>query len=63
MKKGENKIRFDVFSETSGTFVESCYAYASPAVAADLHRQHIYKVRFNDDPKYPQVVEIIQEVP
>jgi ribonuclease HI len=62
MRKDENKIRFDVFSEESGTFVQSCYAYASPSLAAELHRQHGYRVRFNDSPGYPQIVEILGEV-
>jgi hypothetical protein len=35
---------------------------ASPNLAAELHRQHGYRVRFNDNPKYPQILEIIEEV-
>ena len=62
MRKGENKIRFNVLSEESGTFVESCYAYATPTVTAELHRQHGYRVRFNSVPGYPQILEIIEEV-
>jgi ribonuclease HI len=62
MRKGENKVRFDVFSEQAGTFIESCYAFASPTIASELHRQHGYRVRFNDIPKYPQILEIIEEV-
>lgn len=60
--KSENKVRFDVFSEDSGMYTQSCYAFASPAHAAELHRQHGYRVRFNDSPNYPQIVEIIEEV-
>ena len=60
--KSENKVRFDVFSEDSGTYTQSCYAFASPALAAELHRQHGYRVRFNDTPNYPQIMEIIEEV-
>jgi hypothetical protein len=60
--KSENKVRFDVFSEDSGTYTQSCYAFASPALAAELHRQHGYRVRFNDTPNYPQITEIIEEV-
>ena len=50
---GEEKVRFDIFSEGTQTYVESCYAFASTALAAELHRQHGYRVRFNDNPKYP----------
>ena len=60
--KGETKIRFDVFSEQSGTYVESCYAYASPELANDLHRHHLFRVRFNADLKYPQILELFEEV-
>jgi hypothetical protein len=60
--KSENKVRFDVFLEHSGAYSQSCYAFASPALAAELHRQHGYRVRFNDSPNYPQIVEIIEEV-
>jgi len=62
MNKGENKVRFDVFSEETGTYTASCYAFASPGLAAELHRQHGYRVGFNDKPKYPQILEILEEV-
>jgi ribonuclease HI len=60
---GENKVRFNVFSEATESFVESSYAYATPAMAAELHRQNGYRVRFNDNPQYPQILEIIEAVP
>jgi hypothetical protein len=63
MRKGENKIRFDVFSEENRTYTESCYAFAPTALTAELHRQHGYRVRFNDNPDYPQILELIEEVP
>jgi hypothetical protein len=62
MLGGENKIRFDVFSEKVGIFTESCYAFAPAALAAELHRQHGYRVRFNAEAKYPQIMEILEEV-
>jgi ribonuclease HI len=60
--KTEEKVRFDVFSEESGTYTESCYAFTSSALSAELHRQHGYRVRFNDLPKYPQIIELVEEV-
>jgi hypothetical protein len=60
---GEEKVRFDIFSEGTQTYVESCYAFASTALAGELHRQHGYRVRFNDNPQYPQILEIVEEVP
>lgn len=62
MGRGEEKIRFDVFSEDTQTYVDSCYAFASPALAAELHRQHGYRVLFNDNPRYPQILELLEEV-
>jgi len=63
INSAEEKIRFDVFSEAAQTYVGSCYAFTSPALAVELHRQHGYRVRFNDNPQYPQILEIHEEVP
>jgi len=62
LAKGEEKVRFDIFSEATQSFVESCYAFASTALASELHRQHGYRVLFNDNPKYPQILEILEEI-
>ena len=62
IRKTERKVRFDVFAEETDTYTASCYALASPSIADQLHRQHGYRVRFNDDPNYPQIIEIIEEV-
>lgn len=37
MGKGEEKVRFDVFSEVTSSYTESYYAFASPALVAELH--------------------------
>ena len=62
MGGGEEKVRFDVVLKTSKYHIESCYAFATTALAAELHRQHGYRVRFNDNSNYPQILEIIEEV-
>ncbi len=63
MKNGEWKIRFDVISEEGRGYVESCYAYASLELTlAELHSQNGYRVRFNDNPKHPQIVELLEKV-
>lgn len=59
LRKGENKIRFDTFDAQG--YLKSCYAFAQPAVAAELHRQHGYKVQFNDNSEYPQILSVIEE--
>jgi hypothetical protein len=60
--KTENKIRFVVFSEERQEFTDKCYAYASPEIGSAPHRGHSYRVRFGDNPKYPVIEEIIEEV-
>jgi ribonuclease HI len=62
MQEGENKIRFDIFSEGTQRYVESSYAYAPPTLTGELHRQHGYRVRFNENPHYPQILELLEEV-
>jgi ribonuclease HI len=63
MKKGVWKIRFDVISDDGQSYVESCYAYASRELTIDeLHSQNGYRVRFNDNPKHPQIVELLEKV-
>jgi ribonuclease HI len=63
MGRGEEKIRFDLFSEEKQVFVASYYAFATSSLAATLHRQHCYRVRFNADKNYPKIVELTEEVP
>jgi ribonuclease HI len=60
--KGENRIRFDLFVEDSGEYVASHYAYATDSLTAELHRQHLYRVKFNNNSHNPRIEEIIEEV-
>jgi ribonuclease HI len=63
MKNGEWKVRFDLISEDGQGYVESCYAYASPELTlSELHSQNGYRVRFNDNAKHPQIVELLEKV-
>lgn len=62
MFRGENRISFNIFGESTQTFEAKFYAFATPAMAAELHRWHGYRVRLNDDPNYPQILERIEEV-
>jgi len=60
---GENRIKFDIFSEEQGTYIAKRYAFASPELALDLHCPHGYRVRCNDSQGYPQILApIIEEV-
>lgn len=58
----EERVRFDTFCEATQSFVSSCYAYATTIIASELHRHHGYRVRFNEKPEYPQILEILEEV-
>ena len=50
MRTGEEKLRFDTLSEDGQTYVACFYAFATVGTAAQLHRQHGYRVRFNVTP-------------
>lgn len=60
-RAGENRIKFQVFSETKKEFIEKFLAYAAPETGSLLHRQRVYRVRFNDNSDYPSIVEVPQE--
>ena len=60
--KAENRIRFDLYDEKENAYVGSYYAYASDLIALDLHRQHLYLVKFNDSARNPRIDQIIEEV-
>jgi ribonuclease HI len=62
IRKTGHKIMFDVFDEDLKSYVQKCHAYARAAIAAQLHRQHCYRVRFNTDPKHPLIEELIDEL-
>jgi ribonuclease HI len=59
----DHKFYFDVFSEESQRFDRKNCAYASAETALDLHTHHVYRVRFNDNRKYPIIENIIEEMP
>jgi len=61
-RSGENKITFQMFSETRGDFFEKFVAYARPEVGAILHRHHAYRVRFNSDAKYPVIEAVVEDI-
>jgi ribonuclease HI len=62
MAGGENKVRFDVMADDLRSYTASCYAYTSPEMSSLLHRQHVYRVRFSANPRYPQILELLEEV-
>jgi ribonuclease HI len=64
MSAGRNmqKIKFQIFSESSKDFFDKSFSYAEPAIGNELHRQHVYRVRMNHVPQYPRIAEILEEL-
>jgi ribonuclease HI len=57
-----HKITFDLYDENAARYAEKCYAYAEIDMVSRLHRQHCYRVRFNNVPKHPMIEEVIEEI-
>jgi ribonuclease HI len=62
IRKTGHKITFDLYDEPSASYTQKCFAYADANVASELHRQHCYRVSFNNDPRYPIIQSIVEEV-
>jgi hypothetical protein len=58
----DNRISFNIFDEVTRTYVGKHFAFASPALSFELHKGNGHRVRFNDDPAFPQFVERIEGV-
>jgi len=58
----ENRFVFEVFDENAMTYLAKHFAYCTPEMGALLHRQRGFRVRMNNVPDYPQIVEVVQEV-
>jgi ribonuclease HI len=63
MRKGEDRISFNIFDEATQTYFGKFYAFAAQLLSTELHRGSGHRVRFGSDPKYPQFVERIEGVP
>ena len=62
IRKAGHKLSFDLYDESMERFLQKHYAYAASSVASELHRQHCYRVAFNDDSKHPRIIAILEEV-
>jgi ribonuclease HI len=62
ISKVEERVSFEVFDELRQAYESKFYAFTTPSMAYDLHRWRGYRVRFNDNPKYPQIIECKEEV-
>jgi ribonuclease HI len=62
LNRSDHKIYFDVLSEQDSEFTHKAYAYTSGELSLQLHRTHLYRVRFNGNPKNPRIEAVIEEV-
>ncbi|HBM46105.1 MAG: hypothetical protein UT05_C0007G0020 [Parcubacteria group bacterium GW2011_GWF2_38_76] len=59
--KNENaiyKIIFDIYDEIKGIYAEKRYAYLKNNTV-DLKRNNCYRAVFNDDPKFPLIIDAV----
>lgn len=62
MFRGENRISFHVFDEGTLTYANKFFAFAPPVLSVELHNGNGHRVRFNSEPKNPQILERIEGV-
>lgn len=62
VSKVEERVSFNIFNGDTQGYESKFYAFATPVMAFELHRWHGYRVSFNDNPKYPQILECKEEV-
>jgi ribonuclease HI len=62
-REKENRLVFEIFDEGTSAYVSKHFAYCTPEIGSQMHRQRGFRVRMNDKADYPQVVEVIEEVP
>jgi ribonuclease HI len=60
--KMEERVSFNLFDELAQIYESKFYAFTTPAMAFDLHSWRGWRVKFNSEPKHPQIVEIVEEV-
>jgi hypothetical protein len=62
-RAGENRFVFEVVDVGTSAYLSKHFAYCTPEIGSQMHRQRGFRVRMNDKADYPQVVEVIEEVP
>lgn len=62
-RTGENRFVFELFDDKTSSYVSKHFAYCDPATGCQLHRQRGFRVRMNDNVDYPQILEVLDEVP
>ncbi len=61
-RKDVQLFKFQVFDASRRDFFDKFEAYAAPEIGNNLHRGNVYRVRMNDVARYPQILEIVEEL-
>jgi len=61
-KRIRYKIRFEAFPAERRGFRATHFAYIPPDMEDRLHRNHSYLVRLNNNPNYPNIETVIDEI-
>jgi len=62
MHKGELRISFNIFDEAASVYHGKFFAFVEKNLGAETHLGNGYRVRFNTDSNYPQILESIERV-
>jgi ribonuclease HI len=62
-REGENRFVFEIYDESTRVYLSKHFAYCTPVIGSQMHRQRGFRVRMNDKSDYPQILEVIEEVP
>jgi ribonuclease HI len=58
----ENRFVVEIFDESTRMYLSKHVAYCTPEIGAQLHRRRGFRVQMNGDPKYPQMIQVLEEV-
>ena len=58
----ENRFVVEIFDESTHIYLSKHVAYCTPEIGAQLHRRRGFRVQMNDEPKYPQIIQVLEEV-
>ncbi len=61
IRKNVERITFNIFLETTQTFESKFYAFATSLISFELHSWRNWRVKFNSDPKHPQILQVVEE--
>jgi len=59
-RRGVQAIKFQTYCEEQHDFFEKFWARANDFIGSSLHRGNVYRVRMNDEPGNPRIVEILE---